>query len=57
MSLVDTLGKATAGATAGVAFITVLPVFGAAGAITAAGVAVGSVLGGAAGLVDSLRDD
>jgi hypothetical protein len=42
MGFVTGLFKVVAGAAAGVAAVTALPVFGALGAITATGVAVGS---------------
>lgn len=54
MGFVSGLIKVAAGAAAGVAAITALPVLGAVGAITATGIAVGSVLGGAAGAVDEM---
>ena len=57
MSCLNTLRKATLGAGVGVTFITALPVFGAAGAITAAGIAVGSVVGAAGGVLDSFCGD
>ncbi|MHB8254269.1 MAG: hypothetical protein ACYDEV_11355 [Acidiferrobacter sp.] len=53
MSLVKMLGNMAKGAAAGVLVITALPVFGAAGAITAAGMGVGSLLGAAAGAWDA----
>ena len=55
MGLVSGLLKIATGAVAGVAAVTVLPIFGAVGAITATGIAVGSVLGGAAGAVDEIN--
>ena len=58
MSFIDTLkniGTGT-GAVAGVVVVTALPIFGAAGAITAVGTVVGSAVGAAAGLADSLKD-
>lgn len=56
MSFIDTLKNIATGAAAGVLVITALPIFGAVGAITATGAAVGSIAGGVAGLVDSLDD-
>ena len=56
MSFVRGLVKATAGAGAGVAVITALPIFGAVGAITAVGLVVGSVLGAAAGVADEVLE-
>ncbi len=56
MGWVRGLAKAAAGAGAGVALVTALPVFGAVGTITAAGLAIGSLLGAAAGAVDEWRD-
>ena len=55
MKIVDLLKNVALGATAGVAVLTVLPVFGAVGTLTAAGQIVGSLAGGAAGLLDTLR--
>lgn len=57
MNFVETLVKTAAGAVAGVAVVTALPVFGAVGTITALGAAVGSTVGAIAGLADSLSDD
>lgn len=56
MSFVRGLVKAAAGAGAGVAVVTALPIFGAVGAITAAGLVVGSVLGAAAGVADEVLE-
>jgi hypothetical protein len=56
MSLVRGLAKAAAGAGAGVALVTALPVFGAVGAITAAGLVVGSVLGATAAVADEVLE-
>lgn len=57
MSFLDTLQDVVKGAAVGVAALTALPVFGAAGTITAAGVAVGSVIGAGAALADRLIKD
>ena len=54
MSFVRGLVKVAAGAGAGVAVVTALPIFGAVGAITATGLVVGSVLGAAAGVADEV---
>jgi hypothetical protein len=54
MSFISGLMKVAAGAAAGVAAVTALPIFGAVGVITAAGVVVGSVVGGAAGAADEM---
>ncbi len=55
MKLVDLLKNVTFGAAAGVALLTVLPIFGAVGTLTTAGQIVGSLAGGAAGLFDALH--
>lgn len=55
MSLVETLKSMAHGVPYGIALITVLPVFGPVGVITAAGVAVGSTIGAAAGLADQIN--
>ena len=54
MGIISGLLKATAGAGAGVALLTALPVFGAVGVITMTGMAVGSVLGAAAGIAEEV---
>lgn len=54
MGFVRGLVKLAAGAGAGVAVVTALPVFGAVGAVTAAGLVVGSLLGAAAGAADEV---
>ncbi|MHB1676156.1 MAG: hypothetical protein ACYCSS_01290 [Sulfuriferula sp.] len=56
MGFVNSLAKIAAGAAAGVAVITALPIFGAVGAITATGAIVGAVMGGAAGLADAVKN-
>ena len=56
MGFVNSLAKIAAGAAAGVAVITALPIFGAVGAITATGAVVGALLGGAAGLADAVKN-
>ncbi len=55
MGFVSGLLKVVTGAAAGVAAVAALPVFGAVGTITATGVAVGSVLGAAAGVADEIN--
>ena len=57
MSFLGALQKIVIGAPLGVLAVAALPVFGAVGAITAAGIAVGSVLGAVGGLMDELSDD
>lgn len=57
MKLVKILVTVAKGAAAGVAVVTVLPVFGAVGTITAAGLVVGSTVGAIAGAVDELKDE
>ena len=54
MSLVDFFCDVAAGAVAGVALVTALPVAGAVGTITAVGAFVASVAGGVAGAADYL---
>ncbi len=56
MSIVRGLAKAAAGAGAGVALLTALPVFGAVGAITTVGLVVGSVLGATAAVADEVLE-
>ena len=55
MKFVTLVKNVALGASAGVALLTALPVFGAVGTLTGAGALVGSVLGGMAGLVDTMR--
>lgn len=55
MNFIDALRNIGTGAVAGVVVVTALPIFGAAGVITAAGTVVGSAVGAAAGLADSLN--
>lgn len=57
MSFVRGLVKVAAGAGAGVAVVTALPIFGAVGAITATGLVVGSLLGAAAGVADEVTEN
>lgn len=52
-----TLRAAIEGAGLGVTLLTVLPVFGPVGALTAAGIAVGSLGGAALGALESLFED
>ena len=56
MNLLDTLGNMAKGALTGIAIVTALPFFGAAGAITATGLAVGAAVGAGAALVDSKEE-
>ena len=56
MKLVPLIRNVSLGASAGVALLTALPVFGAVGTITAAGAVVGSLAGGMAGVLDTWRD-
>ena len=55
MSMVRGLIKVAEGAVIGVAALTALPIFGAVGTITATGVAVGSIVGAFAGIIDELN--
>lgn len=55
MSFVSGLLKVASGAVAGVAAVTVLPIFGPVGTITVAGIVVGSTLGAAAGIADEIN--
>lgn len=55
MTFLGILGKVAEGAAIGVATVTALPVFGAVGTITAAGVVVGTTIGAAAAVVDEIK--
>jgi len=55
MGFISGLLKVTAGAAAGIAAVTALPIFGAVGAITSTGIVVGSLVGGAAGAADEVN--
>jgi hypothetical protein len=57
MSFLGALQKIVIGAPLGVLAVVALPVFGAVGTITAVGIAVGSVLGAAGGVMDELKDE
>ena len=57
MSFLDTLESVVKGVALGIATVTALPVFGAAGTITAMGVAVGSTVGAVAAVADELTSD
>jgi|GEM_PF-1884590 hypothetical protein len=52
MSFVSGLIQVAKGATVGVAAVTALPIFGAVGTITAAGIIVGAAVGAVAGVAD-----
>jgi len=56
MNFLNTLEHVAKGATTGVVVLTALPFLGAAGTITATGALVGSILGAAAAILDSLND-
>ena len=55
MKIVSLLKNVALGASAGVAVLTALPLFGAVGTLTTAGAVVGSLIGGVAGALDSVR--
>jgi hypothetical protein len=55
MNIVSLLKNVALGASAGVAVLTALPLFGAVGTLTTAGAVVGSLIGGMAGALDSVR--
>ncbi len=55
MKYVTLLKNVALGASAGVAVLTALPLFGAVGTLTTAGALVGSLVGGAAGALDTVR--
>ena len=57
MTFLGIFKKIVIGAPLGVLAITSLPVFGAVGAITAAGAAVGSVAGALGGVIDEINSD
>ena len=57
MTFLGALTKIVIGAPLGVLAVTALPIFGAVGAITAAGVAVGSVAGALGGVIDEVNDN
>lgn len=54
MSFVSGLIKVAKGAAVGVAAVTALPIFGAVGTITAAGIVVGAAVGAVAGVADEV---
>lgn len=54
MSFVSGLIKVAKGAAIGVAAVTALPIFGAVGTITAAGLIVGAAVGAVAGVADEV---
>lgn len=55
MTFLGALKNIVIGVPLGVAVITALPIFGAVGAITATGIAVGSALGAACGVADHVN--
>ncbi len=55
MKIVTLLKNVALGASAGVALLTALPLFGAVGTLSTAGAVVGSLVGGVAGALDSVR--
>ena len=57
MSWVNVLEKVAKAAGVGVVAVTALPFFGAVGAITATGVAVGALVGGTLGAVDEINEN
>lgn len=57
MRLIKLMKNIAIGATAAVAAVTVLPIAGAVGTITATGIVVASVAGGVAGAIDHVNDE
>ena len=57
MGFLGALTKVAIGAGIGVTAVTCLPVFGAVGAITTAGIAVGSIVGAGAGIADEIKEE
>ena len=55
MTFLAALKNIAIGSPLGVAAITMLPIFGAVGTITATGIAVGATLGAVAGVTDEFR--
>ena len=54
MTFVSCLIKVAKGAAVGVTAVTALPIFGAVGTITAAGIIVGAAVGAVAGVADEV---
>jgi hypothetical protein len=54
MSFVRGLIKVAKGAAVGVAAVTALPIFGAVGTITSAGIIIGAAVGAVAGVADEV---
>lgn len=57
MNFLETLERVAKGAATGVTVVTVLPIFGAAGVITATGIAVGSTIGATAAILDKIKEE
>lgn len=55
MTFVGILKRVAVGAPVGIVALTALPIFGVVGTISAAGIAVGSLLGAAAGVADEFN--
>lgn len=55
MTFLGSLKNIVLGAPLGVVAVTVLPIFGAVGAITATGIAVGSLVGAVCGVLDEVN--
>jgi hypothetical protein len=56
MSMVNAIEDVTKGVLAGITLLTTLPVFGVAGTITAAGIALGATLGATAVVIDKMNE-
>jgi hypothetical protein len=56
MSFLRSLEDVAKGAAIGVATVTALPIFGAIGTITSTGIVVGSVVGAAAAVIDTINN-
>ncbi len=57
MGILSVLTKIVVGVPLGIAAVTALPIFGAVGAITATGIAVGAAVGAVGAVVDELAKD
>ena len=55
MTFLGSLKNIVIGAPLGIIAVTALPIFGAVGAISATGIAVGSVVGAVCGVLDELN--